>query len=639
MVMHNPLKRFIEFIKTPGHSRTISTLVILIISAAVPLTVLVAQQQQQTQQRAVTNNCGSGTNTWYCAASVCSNCTFNKQICGTTTGSCITTLSYKSNTCSPASNPYQCVPTPAPSVVPTASANPNPTSSTAPTSTPNLTAIVCSDGHTCSVSRCVAKSCEVTANGTSTCVSGSWFANGRCGTTGCFYDAVNQRPGTCGNPTPSPIPTTSGNPSPTPIPTSVACTNSRTGASFGCSASRCISSAATCTDPNCLVGKYFGPGSCGATSCQYGPGTLIIGKCNYECPTNGAKQCSATGVPQTCTNNKWVNGTACTGELVCSNGTCTTPQQTYACANNACVAQAGGTFTENTCGGTCNATVPDCNATPQTTSACVATTSNTCSANNGTQTAQYTTYNGSTVCNPVNITQTCTVSSCNVGNICTNGTCIAQATPTPTPTPNPSGSPTPTPTPIPGHTMLAFSVGMDAIGSAGDNVNPNPSSSNQTPGHTTRNLAVQIYDSNNSQVFAQVGSINYNSGQGIFTGTVDLGANFANGNYTVKVKSDGHLKKLIPGIQNISSALTQPIQMLRVNLVAGDVDSNNALNINDYNILLSCVTSPYIANIDNHALCNTNSSYIQLSDLEDNGVVNEFDYNLFLREYAVQSGD
>ncbi len=280
---------------------------------------------------------------------------------------------------------------------------------------------------------------------------------------------------------------------------------------------------------------------------------------------------------------------------------------------------------------------PDCNATPQTTSACVATTSNTCSANNGTQTAQYTTYNGSTVCNPVNITQTCTVSSCNVGNICTNGTCIAQATPTPTP--NPSGSPTPTPTPIPGHTMLAFTIGMDAIGSAGDNENPNPSSSNQSPQHTTRNLAVQIFDSNNSQVFAQVGSINYNSGSGVFLGTVDLGANFANGNYTVKVKSDGHLRRLIPGIQNITSALTQPIQMLRVNLVAGDVDLNNALNINDYNILLSCVSSPFIANIDNHVLCNSNANYIQLSDLEDNGVINEFDYNLFLREYAVQNGD
>ena len=92
--------------------------------------------------------------------------------------------------------------------------------------------------------------------------------------------------------------------------------------------------------------------------------------------------------------------------------------------------------------------------------------------------------------------------------------------------------------------MLAFSLaGMQRH--AGDNENPNPSSSNQQPLDTTRNLAVQIFDSNNNQVF-EVGSINYNTGSGVFTGTVDLGANFANGNYTVKVKSDGHLKDLFP---------------------------------------------------------------------------------------------
>jgi hypothetical protein len=180
---------------------------------------------------------------------------------------------------------------------------------------------------------------------------------------------------------------------------------------------------------------------------------------------------------------------------------------------------------------------------------------------------------------------------------------------------------------------------MDAIGSAGDNENPNPSSSNQNPGHTTRNLAVEIFDSNNTRVFNQVGSINYNAGPGTFTGTVDLGTSFANGNYIVKVKSDGHLRRVIPGIQNLSSSAVQPIPMTRVNLVAGDVDSNNALNISDYNILLSCVDSPFIANIDNHALCNSNSNYLRLSDLEDNGAVDQFDYNLFLREYAVQSGD
>jgi hypothetical protein len=185
---------------------------------------------------------------------------------------------------------------------------------------------------------------------------------------------------------------------------------------------------------------------------------------------------------------------------------------------------------------------------------------------------------------------------------------------------------------------------MDAIGSVGDNENLNPSSSNQNPAHPARDLAVEVFDNNNTRVFNQSAQINYNSSAGVFTGTADLGASFANGSYTVKVKSGGHLRRIIPGIQNLSSSATQPIQLPGVNLVAGDIDSNNLLNLGDYNILLSCVADADVKNIDNHVLCNSNASYLKLSDLEDNGtatvpLVNKFDYNLFLREYAVQNGD
>ena len=428
---------------------------------------------------------------------------------------------------------------------------------------------------------------------------------------------------------------------------------------------------AACTPKTCsLLGFECGTASdgcggtlqCGVDSAGNAPGTLcnpgtgLVCTSNNKCVQQTAPNCGALSANPP---NVSINGNS-NLSISCTN---TTASTTYTWTSNTCgnVVNVNSSSTSwtgpatgpatcpvsvNVCNGTsCSTgnvtipvTIPDCNAGLQPTSACVATISNTCQANNGTQTAQYRTYNGSTVCNPVNTTQTCTISSCNVGNICTNGTC-STPTPTATATPNPSGSPTPTPTPVPGNTYIAFTIGMDAVGSAGDNVNPNPSSSNQNPANTTRNLAVQILNSNNNQVFAQVGSISYNSGPGVFKDTVDLGANFASGNYLVLVKSDGHLRRRIPGIQNLTSALPQPIQLQRVNLVTGDVDNNNVLNINDYNILLSCVTDPDVANIDNHALCNSNANYVKLSDLEDNNVVNKFDYNLFLREYAVQSGD
>ncbi len=145
-----------------------------------------------------------------------------------------------------------------------------------------------------------------------------------------------------------------------------------------------------------------------------------------------------------------------------------------------------------------------------------------------------------------------------------------------------------------------------------------------------------MYDKNNNLIADKMGSINYNAGTGIFTGSVDVGL-IPTDIYTVKVKSDGHLRRLIPGIQNITGGQTN--NMPRVNLVAGDIDNNNAININDYNILLSCISDPTIANVDNHQLCNSNPNYIIQSDLDDNGVVDRYDYNLFLREYSVQNGN
>jgi hypothetical protein len=69
-------------------------------------------------------------------------------------------------------------------------------------------------------------------------------------------------------------------------------------------------------------------------------------------------------------------------------------------------------------------------------------------------------------------------------------------------------------------------------------------------------------------------------------------------------------------------------------LVVGDVNMDNQLSIVDYNILMSCLHDPDINDFDK-TTCNENADFIKRSDLEDNGVVNKFDYNLFLREYSV----
>jgi hypothetical protein len=212
-----------------------------------------------------------------------------------------------------------------------------------------------------------------------------------------------------------------------------------------------------------------------------------------------------------------------------------------------------------------------------------------------------------------------------------------------------------------GDTTLTLTIGLDGIGHTGDNVNPafasgtntalingtavtsTTAGSNQIPLAQTRPLKVAIFDTGNKETdFAT--SMKYDSTTGLFDiveadTTVDLGANWVSGSYTVKVSTDGHLVRLVPGpSQTITRGTTNALP--RANLVAGDVDNSNALDILDYNILLSCIVDPTINNPDNGHLCATpDKNYAALSDLDNNGTIDNYDYNLFLREYSKQSGD
>src|SRR3989344_4925286 len=213
-------------------------------------------------------------------------------------------------------------------------------------------------------------------------------------------------------------------------------------------------------------------------------------------------------------------------------------------------------------------------------------------------------------------------------------TIIPTGTVAPTPTTTPGATPTPTPTIPVGNTVFALSIGLDGLGTTGDNSTPGDSSgSNRNPNRPSRNVRVEVFDGDDNPAANRSGTIIYNAGSGKFIGTIDMGT-LASGNYNVKVKSDGYLRRFIPGIhQNVTSG--QTYNLPAVNLVTGDITNDNAINILDYNILISCS----IFSVDNRALCNGNPQYAVLSDLEDNGVINQFDYNLFRRELSVQNGD
>ena len=178
-------------------------------------------------------------------------------------------------------------------------------------------------------------------------------------------------------------------------------------------------------------------------------------------------------------------------------------------------------------------------------------------------------------------------------------------------------------------TRLSLTLLLHGIGSAGDNATSLNTLSTKNPLHPTRNAEVFIYDIDNKLVSTTSGTVNYASASGDFRGTVVTKTTLAAGNYNIRVRSDQHLIRLIPGIQAIVNTGTN--QLRPTALVAGDVNDDNKLNILDYNLLIGCSTTVP------DPLC-TGVLKIQ-TDLDDNGVIDIKDYNLFLRELSTQLGE
>ncbi len=206
---------------------------------------------------------------------------------------------------------------------------------------------------------------------------------------------------------------------------------------------------------------------------------------------------------------------------------------------------------------------------------------------------------------------------------------------------------------------LALVIGLDGIGTTGDQVNAdwttktntaiingqsvtNPvAGSNQTPNTPTRQVTLTL-TSNGGTPITVTGNVTFvpsGTNVGKYTGTIPYGTTVNAGTYTVKVTVDGHLTKLVPGtvtVVNVNTTTT----IIPVDLVTGDITTINGLSINDYSILLSCISDSDFKDLDAHAVCSQNENYKARADTEDNGVIDKFDYNLFLREFSkIQAGD
>jgi hypothetical protein len=199
----------------------------------------------------------------------------------------------------------------------------------------------------------------------------------------------------------------------------------------------------------------------------------------------------------------------------------------------------------------------------------------------------------------------------------------------PSPTlPVATSTPVPTVTVAPGNTAVSLNLLLHGIGKGGDSANPN-SGGNPSPRRTQRNVTVEVYNSQNQLILTKQGNVSFGAANGNFTGQVDLGTTIATGVYSVKVKTTQFLNTLVPGIQSLTQGTVN--QLPATVLVNGDIDGNNTLNILDYNILMGCYSDFLPA-----PSCSTTNK--PLADLDDDGDVNQYDYNLFLREITNRAG-
>lgn len=198
-----------------------------------------------------------------------------------------------------------------------------------------------------------------------------------------------------------------------------------------------------------------------------------------------------------------------------------------------------------------------------------------------------------------------------------NGPTIPPVSITPTDTPPPGGS-----------TVLSMSVFLHGIGKGGDNVLPT-ALGNMNPLRTNRNFTIILTGTNNNTNQAQ-GTLQFNQTSGDFKGNLTLPSTVTSGTYLIKVLSDGYLSRQYTDIQPITQGQTKTLTAIY--LITGDSDKDNRLNIQDYNLILDC-----FSDLGPARNC-TDPLKKQLTDLTDDGSVNQFDYNLFLRELSVQPG-
>lgn len=192
------------------------------------------------------------------------------------------------------------------------------------------------------------------------------------------------------------------------------------------------------------------------------------------------------------------------------------------------------------------------------------------------------------------------------------------------------GGVTPTPTIPTSNELLNVSVGVDGIGTTpriplGGNVNPTD---------PNRTLTIRLFKASDNSLAANTEqSLTYNPTSQKFEGSFDV--SISSGIYNIYVSGPRFLTAQFAGSHTLTKGQTNTLPPLY--LITGNINDNdlseNRIDMEDRHILLSC--SIYS---QDEETCNRNPNYKTYSDLNDDGIVDGLDFNLWIKEVVNQQG-
>lgn len=162
-------------------------------------------------------------------------------------------------------------------------------------------------------------------------------------------------------------------------------------------------------------------------------------------------------------------------------------------------------------------------------------------------------------------------------------------------------------------TNLNLDINLQFIGSPG---NPNPA----TP---QRQVNVKVFNSSNQKVAEKTGNVTYDTTGKTFKGSLTLDSALTSGTYSILVKTDGFLSKLIPSVSITQATVQLPLTTLN----SGDINLDDQVNIADFDRFVKCFGKRPAAVTATGQPCTT-------SDLNDDNGVDIVDWSAFVNNFG-----